>query len=117
MNTLEMTPRPGMKTMKNVFTTHNHVVQNNYPNTPRHCSNDVRTGDAKRQEMKHLIYILLLAACNGGLSSKHIVKHSPDGKDSIVVVSYFDGKQYNNIYMNPHQFKVLYDDGGYESVY
>lgn len=68
--------------------------------------------------MKHLIYIALFAiACNGGLTSNHEVRYSPDGKDSIAYVQYFDGKQFNNIYMGYEQFKTLYDDGGYEAVY
>lgn len=68
--------------------------------------------------MKHLIYITLLAiACNGGLTSTHEVRYSPDGKDSIAYVQYYDGKQYNNIYMGYEQFKTLYDDGSYEAVY
>lgn len=108
-----------MKIVNAHFTIPNHVAQRNYPNT--HCSSGhhVRAGNAKRQtQMKHLIYITLLAiACNGGLTSTHEVRYSPDGNDSVVVMKYYDGHQYNNIYMGYELFKDLYDEGGYESVY
>lgn len=67
--------------------------------------------------MKKLLLLILLIACNGGLTSTHEVRYSPDGKDSVVYVQYYDGSQYNSLYMVPEQFDHLYDEGGYEQVY
>jgi hypothetical protein len=67
--------------------------------------------------MKKLLLLILLTACNGGLTSTHEVRYSPDGKDSVVYMMYYDGKQYNNVYMTPLQFNGLFDEGGYEGVY
>lgn len=67
--------------------------------------------------MKKILLLILLTACNSGFDSRHEVRYSPDGKDSVVYMMYFDGRQFNNVYMNCQQFDVLYDDGGYEAVY
>ena len=66
--------------------------------------------------MKKLFLLLLLIGCSRP-STIHVVRYSPDGKDSIAIVSYFDGQQFNTFYMPYQQFKTLYDDGGYEAVY
>lgn len=66
--------------------------------------------------MKKILLLILLTACNG-LDSRHEVRYSPDGKDSVVYLMYYDGQQFNNVYMNCQQFEVLYKDGGYEEVY
>lgn len=68
--------------------------------------------------MKKIIYIAMvaLASCNDSLPTTHEVRYSDDGKDSVVYVKYFDGKQYNEIYMNYQQFEVLFNEDGYEGV-
>lgn len=65
--------------------------------------------------MKHLIYIaLLLASCK---DTTHEVRYKPDGTDSVVHVSYYDGHQFTTFYMSYPNFKVLYDSLGYEGCY
>jgi hypothetical protein len=66
--------------------------------------------------MKKLILLLLLTGCSRP-STTHKVSYSPDGMDSIAVVNYFDGQQFNTFYLPYPLFKDLYNDGGYESVY
>jgi hypothetical protein len=70
--------------------------------------------------MKRLLPILLfaLASCKGcDLSTYHEKRYSPDGKDSVAYVFYYDGQQFNNFYVPYSQFVQLHKDGGYEAVY
>lgn len=70
--------------------------------------------------MKKLLIISLvfLASCKGcELETNHEIRYSPDGKDSVVFMMYYDGQQYNSVYMNYLQFNTLYGEGGYEAVY
>lgn len=65
--------------------------------------------------MKHLFIILFfLASC---ADTSHEVRYSPDGKDSVVYVKYFDGQQFVTFYMNYAPFKLVYDEEGYEGCY
>lgn len=66
--------------------------------------------------MKKLILILLLASCRNS-QSLHEVQYSPDNTDSVAYVWYYDGQQHYTFHMPYEQFKALYDEGGYESVY
>lgn len=73
--------------------------------------------------MKKILAIaLFFVSCNGGLTpgslpSLHEVRYSPDGKDSIACVKYFDGNQYNTFCMGYALFKDVYDKEGYEGCY
>lgn len=66
--------------------------------------------------MKHLFIILLfaLASC---ADYNHEVRYSPDSKDSVVYVRYYDGQQFTTFYMAYPQFKIVYDSLGYEGCY
>ena len=66
--------------------------------------------------MKHLLYILLFAliSCK---ETHHEVRYKPDGSDSVVHVTYFDGSQFTTFYMSFPNFKIIYDSLGYEGCY
>lgn len=71
--------------------------------------------------MKNLIVILsvivILISCSEKKESSWEAKYSPDGKDSVVNVNYVDnsGNQ-NNFFMNYLMFRMLFGNGGYQSV-
>jgi hypothetical protein len=70
--------------------------------------------------MKKLILILFLAACNGEpeYKSSYETRYSPDGKDCVALIHYFDGHRFSDIYMNCDQFLTLTKDKlDYEAVY
>ena len=66
--------------------------------------------------MKKLILMLLLIGCSP-TSTKHVIRHSPDGKDSVAFVRYYDGQQFTSFFMSYENFKVIYDSVGYEGCY
>jgi hypothetical protein len=66
--------------------------------------------------MKKLIYILFFALVSCAEYS-HEVRYSPDGKDSIAYVRYYDGQQIHTFYMPYEQFKIVFDNQGYEGCY
>lgn len=73
--------------------------------------------------MKVLLIISLFIACNGKPEQKYEprskceMRYSPDGKDSVVYLLYFDGQQFNSLYVAKEQFDALYKQDGYEAVY
>lgn len=67
--------------------------------------------------MKQLLIIFLLFALLSCKDTNHEVRYSPDGKDSVVYVSYYDGRQFTTFYMGYGQFKAVYDEEGYEGCY
>lgn len=67
--------------------------------------------------MKKLFYIALIALASCNVKSMHEIRYSPDGRDSVVFLMYFDGEQYNNTYIGYSDFTELYKEGGYEAVY
>lgn len=66
--------------------------------------------------MKKLLPILFfaLASCT---DYNQEVRYSPDGSDSVVHINYYDGQQFNTFYMAYEQFKMIYDNQGYEGCY
>lgn len=70
----------------------------------------------KKKMMKKILYILLFALTSCKETS-HEVRYKPDGTDSVVHVSYYDGNQFNTFYMAYELFKDVYDKEGYEGCY
>lgn len=65
--------------------------------------------------MKKIILLLFLISCKP--TTHHEVRTSPDGKDSVAFILYFDGKQYNQFYIPFPAFKTVFESGGYEGCY
>lgn len=74
----------------------------------------------KKRIMKKLLSIVsisFLLACNGEPTPAHEMHYSPDGKDSVVFVSYFDGRTFNEFILHYAVFESLYKDGGYDKCF
>lgn len=70
--------------------------------------------------MKKLLSIIALYAllsCNGSPYPAHEMRYSPDGKDSVVRMTYFDGRAFYEFYMHYVVFESLYKEGGYDKCY
>lgn len=64
------------------------------------------------------IGIMLLSSCNTGVQSSHTAEWSPDGKDSVVNVTYVnDNGDQSSFFMNYMLFHTLFNNGGYSNVY
>lgn len=58
-----------------------------------------------------------MLSCNGQPGPTHEVRYSPDGKDSVVHITYFDGRVFNDFYLHYVVFESLYKEGGYDKCF
>lgn len=65
--------------------------------------------------MKKLFLLLFLISCKP--TTHHEVRYSPDGKDSVAFIMYFDGQQFNRFYIAYPAFRTVFESGGYEGCY
>lgn len=64
-----------------------------------------------------IIALSVLLACNGVPGPAHEMRYSDDGKDSVVHVSYFDGRSFNEFYLSYMAFYTLFEEGGYDKCF
>lgn len=76
-----------------------------------------RPNNKKMKKLLSIITLAVLLSCNGTPDPIHEVRYSADGKDSVVLIRYFDGRAFNEFYMHYVVFDSIYEGEGYDKCY